>query len=71
VTEDEACEPGINTVGTINFSLTATSPTDVCNTSTLKWHVTPVDGYNIDVTVHYLDLDEDAGDYLIISPGNR
>jgi hypothetical protein len=68
VTEDGACEQEINNEGTINFSLNATSPTEDCNVC--KWHVTPVDGYNIDVTVDYLDLDEDAGDYLIISPGN-
>ncbi|XP_021914623.1 uncharacterized protein LOC110827337 isoform X2 [Zootermopsis nevadensis] len=41
-------------------------PDDECNI--YKWHADVV-GYNMDVTVNYLDLDEVAGNYLIISPG--
>jgi hypothetical protein len=43
------------------------SSAEVCNI--FKWYVPPVSGYNMDVTINYLDLDEAAGDYLIISPG--
>lgn len=67
VTEDKACEQQIKDEGTVNFSFTNVTFTKVCNI--LKWYVPPVNGYNIDVTINYLDLDEAAGDYLIISPG--
>jgi hypothetical protein len=69
VTEDEACEQDINVEGTVNFSLNAIPPAEGCNI--FKWYVPPVNGYNVDVTINYLDLDEAAGDYLIISPGKR
>ena len=38
------------------------------NCSVFKWHVT-VDGYDVNVTINYLELNENAGNYLIISPG--
>ena len=69
VTEDKACEQEITDEGTINFSLNNISSAEVCNI--LKWYVPPVSGYDMDVTINYLDLDEAAGDFLIISPGKR
>ncbi|XP_023705196.1 uncharacterized protein LOC111863265 isoform X2 [Cryptotermes secundus] len=67
VTEDKACEQEITDEGTVNFSLNNISSAEVCNI--LKWYVPPVSGYDMDVTINYLDLDEAAGDFLIISPG--
>jgi hypothetical protein len=66
VTEDKACEREVIVNGTIDFHTDLIPPDDECKI--YKWHTT-VEGYNVDVTVNYLDLDEVAGDYLIISPG--
>jgi hypothetical protein len=61
-----ACEQEITVNGTIDFSMDLIPPNNQCKI--YKWYAN-VEGYNVDVTVNYLDLDEAAGDYLIISPG--
>jgi hypothetical protein len=66
VTEDVACKQEVTVNGTIDFYIDLIPPNNTC--MIYKWHV-QVEGYNVDVTVNYLDLDEAAGDYLIISPG--
>lgn len=66
MTEDKACEQEVTVDGTIDFNMDLIPPDDECNI--YKWHADVV-GYNMDVTVNYLDLDEVAGNYLIISPG--
>jgi hypothetical protein len=65
VTEDEACEQ-VAADDIINFPMSVIPPGEECKT--YKWHII-VEGYSVDVTINYLNLDEAAGDYLVISPG--
>jgi hypothetical protein len=66
VNEDDACIQRVTADGTIEFGPDAGPPEENC--SVFKWHVT-VDGYDVNVTINYLELNENAGNYLIISPG--
>jgi hypothetical protein len=64
--EDEACNQTVTADGTIEFGPGFGPFEEDCRI--YKWHV-PVDGYDLNVTINHLDLDETAGNYLIISPG--
>jgi hypothetical protein len=52
--------------GIIHFCFNVTSPTE---SNITQWLVQLDSIDSIDVTINCLDLDEAAGDYLIISPG--
>lgn len=65
--ESMACEKKVPGDGTIK---SPTYPVPVSSQCKIfKWHV-KVKGYNVNVTIDYLDLDAAAGDYLFISPGH-
>lgn len=66
--EDEACEQNVTEDGIIEFGQD-TGPFEECQI--YKWHVsiTENDGYDVKITISSLELNENAGNYLIISPG--
>lgn len=67
--EEEACNQTLTDDGIIEFS----QDTGSCENRTqiYRWHVSVSDngGYDVNVTISSLHLNESDGNYLIISPG--
>jgi hypothetical protein len=66
VNEAEACYHNETPDGTIEFGPGFEPSEEDCRIYT--WYA-PVEGYDVNVTINYLDLNESAGNYIIISPG--
>jgi len=71
VIEEEACNQTLKDDGTIEFG--ENTDTGLCSDGSrvYKWHISvnDSDAYDVNVTISSLDLNENAGNYLIISPG--
>jgi len=69
VNQVEACDQTPKDEGIIEFG--EDTDTGLCpNGSRIyKWHVNVSDGYDVNVTISSLHLNENYGNYLIISPG--
>lgn len=69
--EEEACNQTLKDDGTIEFG--ENTDTGLCSDGSrvYKWHISvnDSDAYDVNVTISSLDLNENAGNYLIISPG--
>jgi hypothetical protein len=69
VNEEDACNQTLTDDGIIEFS----QYTEPCgNRSQIyRWHINVSDngGYDVNVTISSLHLNESVGNYLIISPG--
>jgi hypothetical protein len=69
VNEDEACDQTVTEDGIIEFGQDTGPFEKICQI--YKWHISinENDGYDVNVTISSLELNETAGNYLIISPG--
>jgi len=71
VNEEEACDQIPKDDGIIEFG--PDTNTTLCGNESriYKWHVSVSDngGYDVNFTISSLHLNENAGNYLIISPG--
>lgn len=69
--EEEACVQNQTDDGIIEFGPDTDTGTCVDESRIYKWQVNTSDngGHDVNVIICFLSLDENAGNYLIISPG--